>query len=183
MTAAEFEDTLKEEFPKFKIRLKSSSMLMKVLNVLLKIITLGQMKTFMTQFTTVVSYTMYVTDSWSSRSEISRMLTLRHERIHFRQRKKYGAFFFTVLYTLLPFPIGLAYFRMKFEREAYEETMRALLELQPRSALKTLKSHVFRDRMVGHFTKAEYFWMWPFRKSLERWYDETVARLEKEAGA
>jgi len=31
-----------------------------------------------------------------------------------------------------------------------------------------------RDRIISRFTGPSYLWMWPFRETLERWYDEAV---------
>ena len=43
------------------------------------------------------------------------------------------------------------------------------------------RSHVedrdYRDYIIGQFTGASYGWMWPFRGSLERWYDSVLAEL------
>ena len=177
MDNVELEREIREEFPKFKVVPKSESTLMKVADICLKLITFWQLRTFMTRFTTTVGYTVYVTDSWASMSPVSKMVLLRHERVHMRQRRKYGSFLFTVLYLFLFFPVGIAYFRAKFEKEAYAEGMRAMLELLPETGVSTLQSKQFRDRTVRHFTTAEYFWMWPWKRSIERWYDETVRRL------
>jgi len=176
MTLAELEQQIRDEFPKFKVVAKSNSKLMKAIDIFLKVITFGQMKSFMTRFITTVGYTVYVTDSWSERPQVGRVITLRHERVHMRQRKKYGAFLFTFLYLFFPFPVGLAYFRMKFEKEGYEESMRALFEEHGAAVLKIPSN---KQRFVDHFTTAQYFWMWPFKGAIGRWYDEVVKELEK----
>ena len=116
----------KLEFPDFEIIEKKDSTLMKVIDVCLKVITLGQMNKFMTGFITTLGQKVYVTDSWKQGSLIRQTEILRHERIHMRQAKKYGRFLFSFLYLMVPLPAGLAYFRKKFEQEAYEESMRAL---------------------------------------------------------
>jgi hypothetical protein len=35
----------------------------------------------------------------------------------------------------------------------------------------------FRERIVRQFTGPSYGWMWPFRASVERWYDRILATL------
>jgi hypothetical protein len=153
------------EFPSFQVVPKDQSWLMKVINFLLVCITFGKMKTFMTSFTTTIGYTVYVPHGWSLRPTASRATTLRHERVHMRQRKKYGWFLFSFLY-LLALPIWRAYYRTKFEKEAYEETMKALLEYYGEAAVSAQKKSI-----VENFTGPSYFWMWTDQKAIEAWYD------------
>lgn len=163
---------IEEEFPTFRLVFKDRSRLMKAIDVFLKVITLWRMRAFMTSFTTTIGYTVYVArSSWDSMSPEGRAAVLRHERVHMRQRRKYGMVLYTFLYLLFPLPGGLAYFRAKFEKEAYEETIRAAVDYG-----WDVSDPGFRSRMVSHFTGPEYFWMWPFRKSVEAWYDAAVVR-------
>lgn len=182
MTPAELEQEIREEFPAFKIVQKSTSRLMRAIDIFLKVITFGLMRTFMTRFITTIGYTVYVTEAWSYKSPNARMITLRHERVHMRQRKRYGALWFGFLYLFSYFPLVFAYHRAKFEKEAYEETLNAIAELMPSTGMKTLQSLEFREMIVRHFTSAEYFWMWPFRKSIETWYDGIVSRISRRRG-
>lgn len=174
LTLQQVEKDILAEFPEFKLVPKADSRLMKVANVLLLIITFGQMKSFMTKFTTTMGYTVFTPYNWGQRSDRSRVVTLMHERIHMRQRQKYGMLLFGFLYLFVAFPIGLAYFRMKFEKEAYEESLRVTALV---AGVELLLTHAHRESYIQHFTTAQYFWMWPFRGSIGRWYDETVARL------
>lgn len=163
----------KREFPDFKIVRKSDSTLMKAINVFLLIVTFGMQRTFMTAFTTTLGTTVYITDAWDTWGEITRVMLLRHERVHMRQARRYTRPLFSLLYLFVFFPIGLAYFRMKFEKEAYEETIAAAIEYRGKAAVV---DDDFREKIIGHFTSAEYVWMWPFRKGLERWYDGAVKK-------
>lgn len=162
-----------KEYPEFELRPKSSSALMKVINVILKVITFGLMKNFMSDFTTTIGYVVYTPTAWDGWSERGKIAILRHERVHMKQRKEKGGFWFSVSYLLLPFPILWAYYRMKYEMEAYEESMRVLWEYQGERAFTA----DYRFRMVRHFTTAEYFWTWPWRKRIECWYDGFVKRI------
>jgi|SRR6478735_6373946 len=166
---------LTQEFPKFKIVRKEDSALMKFIDVFLRVITFGKMTEFMHKFITTVSFVVYVPSDWTIFPPAQRAVILRHERVHMRQRVKYGAFLYTLLYLLAPLPVGLAYFRAKFEREAYEETLRAMCELYITGA-GIIQSSSYRRSTIDHFMGAEYFWMWPFRKSTERWYDAAVKK-------
>jgi len=168
-------DDIKSEFPDFEIVSKNSSKLMKIIDVALKIITFGQMKMFMTNFITTMGNKIYVPSDWEQFPVMSKISILRHERIHMRQAKKYGRFMFSVLYLFVPFPVGIAYFRKKFEQEAYEESLKAVYEWR---GVKALESPELKERILKHFTSAEYFWMWPFQKNLESWYDGVVSKIK-----
>jgi hypothetical protein len=165
---------VKAEFPDFKVVNKHESGLMKVIDVALRVITFGQLKQFMSNFITTVGTTVYVFDGWDDRPVTARMEILRHERVHMRQVRKYGRFLFSVMYLLLPLPTVFAHFRKKFEQEAYEESLRALQEYHGDAVLK---DPIVKEQMIAHFTSAQYFWTWPWTKSISGWYDDTVKRL------
>lgn len=169
-------DELREEFPAFKLVWKEDSRLMKFIAGFLWLITFGRQSSFQTDYITTIGCAVYVPASWRKQSDISRIITLRHERVHMRQRRFFTMPIFTLLYLLVPLPGGLAYFRAMFEMEAYEETIRATIELYPNGAQVVLKPEA-KKQMVANFTGPGYFWMWPFRVRVERWYDETVARI------
>lgn len=159
-----------DEFPDFRVIKKQDSRFMKVIDLVLRVITLGKMTTYMTDFITTMGTTVYVPDYWYSLPETSRMTVLRHERVHMRQAQRYGRLLFSLLYLLVPLPLGLAYFRMRFEREAYEESIAAMFEYH---GIDVFNVNVCNN-FIRHFVSAEYFWMWPFRQSLERWFWSTV---------
>ena len=165
---------IKSEFPDFEIIEKEKSVLMKFIDTALKIITFGQMKLFMTGFITVLGNKVYVPSSWKDATVTSKAEVIRHERVHMRQSKKYGRVLFSILYLLVPFPLGIAYFRKKFEQEAYEESFRAIYEYHGEKAF----TPALKEGMIAHFTTAQYFWMWPFRKNLETWYDAAIEKAK-----
>lgn len=167
---------VKQEFPDFKLVRKEDSRLMKFLGTALKVLTLGKANAFMTRFTTTLGTTVYTTVGWEDRTVESRMTIIRHERIHMRQARKEGRFLFSLKYALLPLPVGFAHFRKKYEQEAYEESLAAMQEYYGDSVLLNEGQ---RDGMIAHFTSAEYFWTWPWKKSIANWYDNAVARLLK----
>lgn len=170
---ASLREEILAEFPGFKVVSKESSTLMHVIDALLRVITFGLMRTFMTGFTTTIGETVYVSTTFSQLGEISQMATLRHERVHMRQKRQYGVFLFALLYILV-FPTVFAFFRYKFEREAYAETMRFYACVHGPSCLR---NEQFKKSIVENFTGAAYFWTWPFRKSVEKWYDETASKI------
>jgi hypothetical protein len=162
------------EFPDFEVISKSKSTLMKLINFLLLVITFGKMNSFMTRFTTTMGTKVYVPDEWHDRPVESRLIVLRHERVHMRQAKKYGRLLFSLMYMALPFPVVFAYYRRKFEQEAYEESLIAMKEYYGNLVLK---NPGIRTSMIEHFTTAEYYWAWPWKKSIESWFDKFVSSL------
>ena len=165
------------EFPKFRLVEKKKSFLMKAINVFLLIITFGKMKTFMKSFTTTLGYTVYTPEKWEE--SFDRIGILKHERVHMRQMREYGRIWFSVSYLFLWFPCVFAYFRKKYEQEAYTETLRHSAKTY---GIKYVESTFLRESIISSFTSASYFWTWPFRKSIEAWYDETVNSIRLEQG-
>lgn len=174
MTYAGLVNEIRAEFPSFKIINKTDSFFMKVLSVLLLIVTGGKQNMFMSAFVTTIGYTVYVPDGWLSGPDASRVSVLRHERVHMRQRRKYSMPLFTFLYLVPFFPLGLAYFRARFEWEAYAETMQAAVDYHGKVILQL---PLFKANIVRHFTTGEYGWMWPFRSTVEKWYDDTAKKI------
>ena len=82
-----------------------------------------------------------------------------------------------VLYIFLPLPMGLAYFRARLEQEAYAETIRAAAEVWGQDVVRGAS---YRAHIIEQFVGPSYGWMWPFRKALERWYDQILAGLGDE---
>ncbi|HQY62819.1 MAG TPA: hypothetical protein PK141_15580, partial [Polyangiaceae bacterium] len=75
------------------------------------------------------------------------------------------------------FPLGLAYGRARIEWEAYEETLLATAEVYGLAEAYALKGWLF-----ARFRGPDYGFMWPFTRSLERWFAESMARVEREVG-
>lgn len=169
-------EALRTEFPRFRIVRKDRSRLHRAIHVALVGLTFGRMRSYLDSFQTTIGNTVYVTPDWDDWDPDQRYVTLRHEAIHLRQFRRYTLPGMAVLYVLLPLPMGLAWFRAHFEKEAYAESIRAAAEVwgpaHPRQA------H-FRRHIVDQFLGASYGWMWPFRASIEAWYDRVLASLER----
>ncbi len=165
---------MRAEFPRFVVIDKTHSPLSKAIDVLLKVVTLGGQRTYLTQYYTVLGDRLYVPEGFDEVDPINAVITLRHERIHLRQRRRYTLAGMAFIYLLWPLPIGLAYGRARIEWEAYTETLRATLDLRGEEALR---SDALRRRIVEQFTSPAYGWMWPFEKTVERWYDEAVEQV------
>ena len=181
-TFARTEALLREigaEFPGFRIVSKAESRLSFAIDRALRLITLGAQCRYLTHYHTVIGDTLYVCDAWASMNDVARVILLRHERVHLRQRRRYGFAPFALLYLLPILPLGLAYFRARFEWEAYRETLRATAELRGLAALDV----ALRRELVRRFVGPDYGWMWPFPRAIERWFDQAVGELREELSA
>lgn len=166
---------LRREFPRFRIVRKDHSPLHRTIHYALLGLTLGRMRSYLDSYQTTIGCTLYVTCDWDDLDPDERYVTLRHEAIHLRQFRTFTLPGMALLYVLLPLPMGLAWFRAYFEKEAYAETLRAAAEVWgpefPRRAS-------YRRHVIDQFTGASYGWMWPFRAGLERWYDRVLASVD-----
>jgi len=162
------------EFPGFRLVAKRDSKLSAAIDVALKLVTLGAQRAYLTHYHTVIGYTVFTPDSWETADEIEQLIVLRHERVHLRQRRRYGLPLMAFLYFVPFLPLGLAYGRARLEWEAYRETLRATAEL---CGLERAQSAALRTGIVGRFTGGDYGWMWPFRRQVEGWYDRALAEL------
>ncbi len=167
---------MKDEFPSFAVLPKRGSSLQRAIHLALKLVTAGGMRTYLTQYHTVLFGKLWVPDSWETLGDVDRYILLRHERVHLRQRKKMGDLTMGFVYLVPFFPIGLAYGRARIEWEAYTETIRATAEVRGLPSAKLLRKYIV-DRFVG----PDYGWMWPFRGVVERWFDDVIADLAAES--
>lgn len=167
-------EALRAEIPGFRIVRKDTSTFHRAIHMGLKLVTFGRMTSYLDSFQTTIGKTVYVTADWDEWEPDERYVTLRHEAIHLRQFRKYTLPVMAVLYVLLPLPMGLAYFRACFEKEAYAETIRAAAEVH---GVEYVRGSEHRNYVIGQFMGASYGWMWPFRPGLERWYDRVLASL------
>ncbi len=168
------------EFPSFRIRPKSESGLQRAIDVALKVITLGAQHEYLTRYHTVLGYTLWVPSAWPRSPDEARYILLRHERVHLRQRRRYGMLGMTLLYMLPLLPLGLAYGRARLEWEAYTETLRATAEVK---GLAAARDRALHDYLVKQFTSGAYGWMWPFPWAIRRWIDEALALIERDLGS
>lgn len=165
---------VRAEFPRFRLIDKDRSMLQRSIGGALALLTFGGQRRYLSDYVTTLGARVYVPRGWSSRRPEDRLVTMRHERVHLRQFRRWSFPLMALLYLLLPLPLGLAYGRYRFEREAYEETLRAACEVWGRDAVCNA---AFRAGIVAQFTSGAYGWMWPFPGAVERWYDRVLSSL------
>ena len=182
MTAAPLADAylarIQREFPSFRLREKRDSRVQRAIGKGLELLTLGGMRTYVSGYHTVMFGTLWVSEGWHAMSDLERYVLLRHERVHLAQARRWGALPMGLAYLLLPLPLGLAYARARIEWEAYEETLRALVEVHGLDAARRQRAWL-KARFVG----PDYGWMWPFPRVVDRWFDDTVAGLAREVEA
>ena len=169
---------LRAEFPRFQLIPKSESPFQKLIHYALLGVTLGQMRTYLSSYQTTLGYRIYVTPNWERRSKEDRYMVLCHERVHMRQFRRFTWPGMTLLYLFLPVPMGLAYFRARFEMEAYAESIRAAAEIYGKAHVQEPE---FREHILQQFTSASYGWMWPFPGFMARWYQRQLDNLEVSA--
>jgi hypothetical protein len=164
------------EFPGFRVINKRDSRFHRMIHWGLFAITFGQMRDYLDGYCTTIGQRLYVTGDWHDLDPDDRYITLCHEVVHMQQFRRWTRPGMGLLYLMFPLPMGLAWFRARFEKEAYAETLRASAEVY---GLEHIRAESMRERIIGQFTSASYGWMWPFRQSMERWYDAVVAELEQ----
>ena len=164
------------EFPTFRIRPKHESGMQRAIDVALKIVTLGTQRAYMTRYHTVLGTTLWVPTYWDEEDDGARYVLLRHERVHLRQRRRYGMIGMAVIYLLPIFPLGLAIGRARIELEAYAETLRATAEVHGIERARDPKLH---EEIVRRFTSGDYGWMWPFPTTVRRWLRQIVDEIER----
>ncbi len=145
----------------------------RALHWLLRAVTLGGNSHYLDRYVTTLGDRIYVTPDWQLRSTADRLATLEHEWVHVQQFRRWGFLPMAVAYLLLPLPIGLAWCRMRFERAAYEQSIRVHHRIGGRVATERIRAHV-----IHQFTSGSYGWMWPFPRAVARWYDTLVDQLD-----
>jgi len=177
-----FLDDMRAEFPDFAIVYKRDSALQRAIGRALTILTFGGQRVYLTRYYTVLFGKLWVPDSWDRLPDLDRYVLLRHELVHLRQRRRFaeacGGLAFAgdvamgAWYLLPLFPLGLAWGRARIEWEAYVETMRATAEVYGVDAVEGLRAEIVR-RFVG----PDYGWMWPFPRTVNRWFDDALGAI------
>jgi hypothetical protein len=171
-----FLEEIRREFPRFAIVPKRGDRLQRAIAGLLLVVTFGGQRHYLTRYHTVLFGKLYVPDVWERMDDDERYILLRHERVHLQQRRRMGDAWMAFVYLLPFFPLGLAWGRARIEWEAYVETIRATAEVRSLDAARALEPEIVR-RFVG----PDYGWMWPFPRTIRRWFREVISELEAEA--
>jgi hypothetical protein len=142
---------------------KTDSALMRACAVALR--PLGN-RMFMARYWTTIGSTIYYPTCVSD--PLAYPTVLEHELVHVRQWRRWGLWMW-ISYLLLPLPVGLCWFRFRWEREAY------LVELE------AVASGPDRDREITRIVDTlwyGYAFPWP-RPWMRRWFERAAANLRK----
>ena len=169
---------LKLEFPKLKMAHKRTCWWHWVAHVFLCVVSVGFIRNYISSRTTTGKNHIAWSDVQDERLKNGKNLdgvweTLRHEREHLRQFKKYGRFLMYVLYISFP-PILFAWGRaLLIEKPAFLEELRARYERMP----NYVQADYYKNQWIKHFTGPAYLWMWILRKQVSDWYDDELEKL------
>jgi hypothetical protein len=165
---------IRTEFPAFAVVPKGSSAMQRAIGVALAAVTLGGQRTYMTRYHTLFFGKLYVPETWDAMDDDARYVLLRHERVHLRQAARMGDLRMAFTYLLPILPLFLAWGRARIEWEAYEETIRATAEVYGIDRARALE-----DEIVRRYVGPDYGWMWPFPRTVRRWFHDVIASLER----
>ena len=169
-------EQLHKEFPRLRVIDKDSSPLSKVIDIALRAVTFGAQRNYLDRYVTTLGQRIYVPKGWRSRSEHSRVITMRHEAVHLRQFRRFTWLGMTVLYLVPILPMGLAVGRAWLEWEAYRETVVATAELL---GIECARAPHFQEEIVAQFCTGAYGWMWPFPGHIRRRIHAVIEELER----
>jgi len=133
------------------------------------IVTLGKQNRFYDGFVTTLGKTVYFPAGWSiDNAQVCDCLTLSHEAVHIKQNLScgmgniiLGTIIMSLLYLLAPFPIFVAWFRYKFERDAYRVSFYAAKEFGITPNI---------EYYVELLTGPKYLWTWYSKKQVRAWF-------------
>lgn len=119
--------------------------------------------------TQTIGMHIYLSTRWKEFSSAAKLSTLRHERKHLLWFDLYGTVLASFLYLFIFFPIGLAWYRARFERDGYAESLKARVEYYGPSA-KLMEQGL--ETYLENFCGPRYLYMWPFEKTIRQWFAE-----------
>ena len=125
-----------------------------------------------------IGHWIWLPHTWETLTPARQYAILRHEAVHVAQYTRLGmgnawlgVLPFLLCYLLLPVPVGFAWFRWRWEREAFQAQMQAEVLASGAEGLLARRAYY-----VALFTgKGAYFWAWPWRGAVERWIDAAMA--------
>jgi hypothetical protein len=174
---------LKEEFPELKMAHKRKLWWHWIAHVLIIIFTLGFNRRYISSFTTTGKNSVAWSDvQWKrlttgSPEEHDRVWEcLMHEWVHLRQFCDKGTFVMVITWAIPPilFCYGRA---IVIEKPGYIVSLRCKFENS-----RWWAEHAdYRKWWIGCFTGPSYGWMWLRKSQVTKWFDDELARLQKEA--
>jgi len=151
-----------------KIVRKDQSKFWRFLGWLVKVVTFGKNDSFGTDFTTTIGKTIAVTPDWPTWAPEDKLETITHEMVHVGQYKKFTLVGMSLLYLLVFLPFGLAYFRYRFEREAY------LTEYKYTIAKGWGTKDALIESGVSELSGSDYGWAWLSKSGIRKWFQANL---------
>lgn len=149
------------------------------LHYLVMAITFGGNRKFLTGYYTTIGPWVGVPVGWTKRHQwqFNAAAVIEHEIIHIKQCQKFGFGnamlglpLYTLCYLLLPLPIGFAYARWRFEREAYCRGIEVVIEHYPNRRTRLIETAVMQ------LSGSSYAWTWVFEGSMRKWFEANVPK-------
>lgn len=137
-----------------EVRHKSTSRLMRFLTWLFGVFN----RDFGRAWTTIGPRVIYAPDGTDLARLDRHEVTILHELVHIGQARRWPVWF-QLSYLLVPVPIVFAWFRWRWEREAYLVTLRAR-----RGTIEQVVQVLWRG----------YGWCWP-RPWMRRWFERELS--------
>jgi hypothetical protein len=151
--------------------------------------TFGQIKrdTFMEEFATTIGNLVAFPRGWTYRQMVA---TMPHEAEHVRQGLYLGLWtspwvglpLFFLLYVLLPIPLGFAWFRYYFEREA----SRATTKMRLKAGVKFEECHRKAKWSAERVASSSYGWAVPTKfavKGYAKMVDQEIKKFQTASAA
>ncbi len=160
------------ETPQYFVKIKVENRFQCLMNKVARVFN----KRYNSHYTTTFYPGIYVPHSFK-RWRPSRIVELfDHERIHLLQYQRVGGTVpFLFLYNLVPFPALIAYFRYKWEKEAYERTIVHLYHWKGETYLRS--KYFIEEVMIPRLNGPEYGFTWFNKDAIRKWISETVDKV------
>lgn len=187
---------IQQRSPKFKVIAKKDSRLHRFIDWCLRCPWIKGKEInphYMTKYWTTIGHTVAYPNEEREDQHYHNWSVLPHEGKHSFQAKKWSSFLFGTFYLLgtpvyfiamallcwpffiwLPWWSGVAwlgaglllsippfgYWRARWELQAFR------ISIALRYWRRAIVDNTYLESIADHFTKSDYFWMWPFRKSV-----------------
>lgn len=142
-----------------------------ILGFFMRLLSGGKVKDQQRGYITTLGNMIFYPAGWQwDKADEHDCAALRHELCHVDQYRKLGfgnawvGFgVFLILYLFVFFPVGLAWFRWRFERVAYKAGWDAAKEFK-------LEWRPNLNDYCEAITGPRYIWAWPFKYQVCRWF-------------
>ncbi len=168
---------IEARFRGLRVLNKSDSPFCRFIDKVLKVITFGGQDRFMSAYITTFGRRIYVPDGWERTPPGERYCILRHEAVHVAQFRRWTWPGMTLLYLLLPLPVGFAAGRAWLEWQGYRETLVSTWQVYGRAAARSPR--LTRD-IVRRYTGPDYAWMWVRGRTIRRAIERLLDGLDAE---